>query len=64
MPLLDDDDKPKTPDWRLAPAQIDALSVDELTARIAQLEAEIERLRAAITQKSSHRGDAEKLFKM
>jgi uncharacterized small protein (DUF1192 family) len=42
---------------------IDRLSVDELNARIAALEAEIARARAKIQFATSHRATAESLFK-
>ncbi|WP_404710627.1 DUF1192 domain-containing protein [Sphingomonas sp. MMS24-J13] len=42
---------------------IDRLSVDELNARIATLEAEIARARARIQFATNHRTTAESLFK-
>ncbi|HEY8595510.1 MAG TPA: DUF1192 domain-containing protein [Devosiaceae bacterium] len=42
---------------------LDALSIDELEERIAALEAEIGRLRAAIGHKSATRSAAEGFFK-
>ncbi len=42
---------------------IDRLSVDELTARIAALEGEIARAKAKIQFATSHRTAAESLFK-
>ncbi len=45
------------------PKPLDALSVEELEAYIADLEAEIARARAAIAAKQSHRSSAEALFR-
>ncbi len=43
---------------------LDRLSVDDLTDRIAQLEAEIARLRQAIDKRSSSRATADSVFKI
>lgn len=43
--------------------ELDSLSVDELQARIATLEAEIVRTRGRIAQSTSHRASAEALFR-
>lgn len=42
---------------------LDPLSVDELTTRIAALEGEIVRCRARIERASSHRASADALFR-
>ncbi|KZE15825.1 MULTISPECIES: DUF1192 domain-containing protein [Sphingomonas] len=42
---------------------LDPLSVDELTKRIAALEREIERCRARIERANSHRASADALFR-
>lgn len=42
---------------------LDPLSVDELTGRIAALESEIVRCRARIERASSHRASADALFR-
>ncbi|MEP9400923.1 DUF1192 domain-containing protein [Sphingomonas sp. VNH70] len=42
---------------------LDPLSVDELTARIAVLEGEIERCRARIARARDHRSSADALFR-
>lgn len=42
---------------------LDPLSVDELTKRIAALEGEIARCRARIDRASSHRASADELFR-
>jgi len=42
---------------------LDMLGVAELEAYIAELEAEIRRVRAAIAAKQSHRGDADRFFR-
>ncbi len=43
---------------------LDTLSVSELEARIGQLEAEIERLRAAISARDNTRKAADAVFKL
>ncbi|MDP6705813.1 MAG: DUF1192 domain-containing protein [Alphaproteobacteria bacterium] len=48
--------KPDKPDLQV-------MSIEELEDYIAELEAEIERVRAAIDAKSSHRGAADSVFK-
>lgn len=61
-----DDLLPKTPGdplVQLTRQDLDPFSVDELTRRIAALEAEIARCRARITHSASHRATAEGLFK-
>jgi len=45
------------------PRDLERLSVGELSAYIAELEAEIERARVAIAARESTRGAAEALFK-
>lgn len=58
-----DDDKPK----KLAPHEvgmpIDTMSVDELKERIGLLEAEVVRLKDAITARQKTKSAAESLFK-
>lgn len=44
-------------------ADLETLSVDELQAYIADLEAEIDRIRLAIAEKSDHKNAAEQFFK-
>ena len=56
-------DKPGDPLTLLARQDLDPLSVDELHARIAKLEAEIARVRARITAAVDHLTNAESLFK-
>lgn len=46
-----------------APRDLDDISVDELRERIAEMEAEIERLKAAIDSKSAHMSAADSIFK-
>ena len=47
----------------LARQDLDPLSVDELHARIAALEAEIARARSRIDRAVNHRANADELFK-
>ena len=51
--------KPKKP----APADLTLMSIQELTNRIAEYEAEIARMRDAIKGKESQRSTADELFK-
>lgn len=62
MSLFDDDKPIKKPSHEIG-SDISLLSVDELKSRIAILEAEIVRLDAEISEKSSSRNVAESLFK-
>ncbi|QJU60014.1 DUF1192 domain-containing protein [Sphingomonas sp. AP4-R1] len=55
--------KSADPASALATQDLDSLSVDELNARIATLEAEIVRTRAKIKSAVNHRASAESLFK-
>jgi len=56
-------DKPGDPLTLLAKQDLDPFSVDELTARIALLEAEIARTRVKIETAVNHRASAEAIFK-
>lgn len=56
-------DKPDEPLTLLARQDLDPLSVDELHARIAKLEAEIARTRARIDASVAFRADAEAIFR-
>lgn len=60
--MINDDEvkRPRTHELGMA---LDALSIEELGARIALLETEIARLRAAIDAKGSSRKAAEAAFK-
>lgn len=58
-----DDESPKKRTNHEIGCDISLLSADELTARIALLEAEIERLKAERTAKAAGRLAAESLFK-
>jgi uncharacterized small protein (DUF1192 family) len=62
MSLFDEDKPVKKPSHEIG-GDISLLSVDELRSRIAILQAEIARLDAEITAKSSSRNVAENLFK-
>ena len=55
--------KPDDPVTALGRQDLDPLSVDELHARIAALEAEIARVRGKIEAAVNHRASAEELFK-
>lgn len=61
MAMDDDDLKPRKA--KPAPRDLDPLSIEELNDYIAELEAEIERIRAHIAAKESHRSGAEAFFK-
>ena len=64
---MDDDDlfasKPNDPLALLAREDIDRLSVDELDARVAALEAEIGRVKARRAYAVNHKASAEALFR-
>lgn len=59
-----DEDSVKRPAAHEIGMGLDALSVDELEARIALLEAEIGRLRQALSEKSASRSAADAVFKL
>ncbi len=59
----DDDEAPKTKTAHEIGQDLSLLSVDELTARIALLTSEIERLQAAISKKKASRDAAAGFFK-
>lgn len=59
MAFDDFDPKPKKP----APVDLSLMSIEELATRIEDHEAEIARMKAMITEKQSHRGVADSLFK-
>jgi uncharacterized small protein (DUF1192 family) len=58
-----DDDEVKKPKGHEVGMNIETMSVDELTDRIAILESEIARLRAAIAARQKSRNDANSVFK-
>lgn len=58
-----DDDAVKKPRGHEVGMPIDSMSVEELTDRIAMLEGEIERLRAAIAARQKHKTEAASVFK-
>lgn len=58
-----DDDRPKKSAQHELGCDISLLSADELSARIALLEAEIERLKKERSAKTAGRQAAESLFK-
>ena len=59
-----DDDEVKKPKGHEIGMVLDAMSVDELTDRIALLESEIARLRAAIDSKQKSKSAADAFFKI
>lgn len=59
MAFDDFDPKPKKP----APVDLSMMSIEELALRIEEFEAEIARMKQVITEKQSHRGVADSLFK-
>ncbi len=59
-----DDDQVKKPRGHEVGMNIDTMSVEELTDRIALLESEIERLKAAIAARQQTRSAADALFKL
>jgi len=61
--VIDEDEKAQIPPHVVGMA-LDSLSIDELEARIAMLEAEIARLRQAISRKSESRNAAEAVFRL
>lgn len=63
MPLFDDEDKPKKTPVHEIGTDLSMLSVEEIDERIAALEGEIERLRAAKSGKIASRGAAETFFR-
>ena len=59
-----DDDQVKKPKGHEVGMNIDTMSVEELTDRIALLEGEIARLKAAIAARQQTRSAADALFKL
>lgn len=59
--MEEEDLVPKT--LRPKPLELDSLSIEALQEYIVELEAEIERVRSAISAKESWRGEAESFFK-
>jgi uncharacterized small protein (DUF1192 family) len=59
-----DDEEVKKPKGHEVGMILDAMSVDELTDRIALLEGEIARLRAAIDSKRKSKSAADAFFKL
>ncbi len=58
-----DEDLPRPVRQLLAPPPLDSLGIDELRAYIADLEAEIARVRAKIATKDAHKAAAAAFFK-
>ncbi|MBS0249221.1 MAG: DUF1192 domain-containing protein [Proteobacteria bacterium] len=63
MPAFDDDDRPKKKIAHEIGQDLSLLSVDELMARIAQLQDEIKRLEADMVRKRDKRAAADQFFK-
>lgn len=59
--MEDEDLEPKT--LRPKPRELDSLSIEALRDYIAELEAEIDRVREAIVAKEAWRGEADSFFK-
>lgn len=62
--MFDDDGTPRKPSPHEVGMPIDTLSVEELESRIGLLEAEIERLRRAISARQKTKSAADALFKL
>ena len=65
LPRMDDDDRPRPRGdaaSALARESLDSYSQDELAVRIAQLEAEIARVKAHRDKAAAHRAAADALF--
>lgn len=60
MPVDADDLEP--PKKKIAPLNLDTMSIDELAAYIAQLTGEIDRVKAKIATKKAHRDAVSSLF--
>jgi uncharacterized small protein (DUF1192 family) len=60
---IEDDDKPRKKVSHEIGQDLSLLSVEELTARIALLTSEIERLQTAVTKKRASRDAANSIFK-
>ena len=58
-----DDNEVRKPKGHEVGMNIEAMSVEELTDRIAMLEGEIARLRAAVAARQKSRNDANSVFK-
>ena len=58
---MDDDLDPKKA--KLEKPNLDVMSIEELHDYVAEMEAEIERVRAMIEAKTTHRGAADAFFK-
>jgi len=58
-----DDLEPLVPKAITKPGDLDVMSIEALTEYIAELEAEIDRVRSKIAEKQSARGAAESVFK-
>jgi len=61
--MVDEDERREMPP-HVVGMVLDSLSIDELEARIAMLEAEIARLQQAISEKSESRNAAEAVFRL
>jgi len=62
--MIDDEGRPQKPVEHVVGMVLDALSIEELEARILVLEGEVERLKQAITDKAATRSAADALFKL
>jgi uncharacterized small protein (DUF1192 family) len=58
-----EDDLPRPKPARLTPPVLDGMGVAELNTYVGELEAEIARVKAEISRKSSHRAAADAFFR-
>jgi uncharacterized small protein (DUF1192 family) len=59
-----DTDDIAPPPAAVKPPALETMSIEELTERIAELEAEIARIRQVIAGKKASRGEAESVFRI
>ncbi len=52
------------PPQEVKPSELETWSIEELTERLAELEAEIARIKEIIAGKEASRGDAEAVFRI
>ncbi len=62
--MMDDEGRPERPVDHVVGMVLDALSIEELEARIVVLEGEIVRIREAIASKTATKSAADAIFKL